>query len=49
MEDFYFQCIYDILQNSQWRLESVADVSMLKAMRMEGAKVCLDDRADLDN
>jgi hypothetical protein len=44
MEIFYYQCIYDILQNPETRLGRVSDGNMLKAkidklhsVRMEGA------------
>jgi hypothetical protein len=56
MENFYYQCIYDILQNPEKRLGRMADVNMLKAknaklhsVRMEGAMFDADDRATFND
>jgi hypothetical protein len=50
MENFYYQYIYDILQNLEKRLGRMADVNIPKAkivklhsVRMEGAKFDADD------
>jgi hypothetical protein len=56
MESFYYQCIYDLLQNHEKRLGRVADVNMLKAkivklhsMRMEGVKFEAHDSATFND
>jgi hypothetical protein len=56
VENFYFEYIYDILQNNQSRIERMAGVNMLKArivklhsVRMEGVNFDLDDRSAFIN
>jgi exonuclease III len=50
MEDFYYQCIYTILQDPQLRLEKMVEINRLKAKivnihsnRMEGVKRGVDE------
>jgi hypothetical protein len=51
MENFYYQCIYDILQDPEKRRRMMADVNKLKAKivqlhsaRMEAVKLDVEDR-----
>jgi hypothetical protein len=51
MENLYYQCMYDILQNPEKRRRMMADVNKFKAkivqlhsVRMEAAKLDVEDR-----